>query len=444
MKPNVIILVLDCVRHDKIGASGSGDVATHYLDRIASDGAVFTQAVCHAPFTTPSITTILSGLYPFNHGIRLLIGQRLNHNVPQASTIFSEAGYTTAGFPSIFLLDGDLGFNSGFDLYDDHIQTERKGFRGPWRPGKLTNEAVFKFLDNRSRKKPFFAYIHYFDAHDYNPGQKDSLSKYKTKVSEVDFLIGQLVEELKEDGTWDETVIAITGDHGDGFGEHGIHNHGKALYDEVLRVPLVIRSPGNISPGSVISQQVRHVDILPTLLELAGVKGRTDKRSSIPRMDGTSLVPALEGNDLDLQSYSETSPVQLFTGGSLETKEFRGPEIVSLRTSRYKYIKKTDSFDEKAYRKMLKRGKMSIFTRIVNAGTLPNRFDKEELYDLKEDPREKRNLAEKYPNICTEFRASLNKLLTDARTSSKYRIDVGSSEDEQIMREKLKGLGYME
>ncbi len=419
LKPNIIIIVLDCVRHDHLGCAGSKDVKTPAIDMIASEGVRFTNAVCQAPFTTPSITSILTGLYPFNHGIQLLIGQHLTQSVPTASDIFREAGYFTAGFPSVFLFDKKYGLDRGFDYYDDKIETIRKGFRGPWRPGDLTTDSVISFLKDTPIDNPLFLFIHYFDAHDYSAGHAGSLIKYQKKIDMVDTYVNRLISALEEYNLWEDTIIVITGDHGDGFGEHGLHGHGKALYDELLRVPLIIRAPKLIRSGLVVDQQVRHIDIFPTLLDLIGIYD--DIQETGYRFDGVSLMPAIVGKNLDLMSYAETSPIQLFTGDFLESKEFKGVEMMSLRTNEKKYIYKTEIFNPDKYRTWIKKEKVNKFVKIFKSHNVFPHLEKEEFYDLKSDPKETHNLAKKKPHICKEFKIQLDNLIQN-----------------QVMREQLK------
>ena len=435
MKPNIIIIVLDCVRHDQLGCTGSKDVKTPAIDSIASEGIVFTNAVCHAPFTTPSITSMLTGLYPFNHGVRLLIGQHLPKSIPYASEIFKEAGYYTAAFPSVFLFDKKYGFDRGFDLYDDKIETVRKGFRGPWRPGNLTTERVIDFLEERPVDKPFFAFIHYFDAHDYDPGQEVSFNNYVNKITETDRYINQLFMKLKEDGLWENTIIIITGDHGDEFfSQHGFFGHGKTLYDDVLRVPLLIRAPRLINSRVPINQQVRHIDILPTLLDYSEINKEI-------KLDGTSLKSIIGGKKKELFSYAETSPVQLYTGDILEEKRFKGSEIICLRSNTYKYIQKTEAFNFEKYNTFKKKRRSRIMRLLSKKNS---KIENEELYKIIDDPNENKNLAKKMPDTCIEFRKTLEKLVEEKSQNLEVNLTIGSKTDEEIMRERLKTLGYIE
>jgi choline-sulfatase len=341
-QPNIILISLDCVRQDRLSCYGNHDTRTPNIDAIATEGVRFTQAICQAPFTTSSLASILTGLYPFNHNIRLLVGQYLAQNIPTLGSLFKQAGYVTGGFPSVFLLDRNSGFKNGFDVFDDRIETIRDGFRGPWRPGDLTTDALLRFIETY-KKKPFAAWVHYFDPHDYNPGNPDSLLMQNRKIEETDGLIAKLIKSLKKWRLWEKTLVVITADHGDSFGEHGEYGHGKALYDTTLRVPLIFRWPQQLAQGISIEQQVRLIDILPTILDLIGCLKTVQSQNIF--FDGVSLLPTIKGKDLNLPAYSETSPVQLFTGDLSANKEFEDVEMMSLRKNSKKYIFKNKIYE---------------------------------------------------------------------------------------------------
>ena len=479
-RPNVLFISLDCVRYDHLGCYGYQEVETPNIDAIAAEGVRFKQAICQVPFTTPSHASMLTGLYPFNHNIRLLIGQFLAQSIPTFGSILKKEGYVTGGFPSIFLMNRDNGFQNGFDVYDDKIETKREGFRGPWRPGHLTTDALLKFI-NSNKQQPFVAFVHYFDPHDYDPGHPESMSSYDGKIAEADQYIGRLINSLKRGNLWENTLVVITADHGDSFGEHGLHGHGKALYDEVLRVPLIIRVPKLISPCLVIDQQVRLIDILPTLLDLIGIYNKVQEKGI--QFDGVSLRPAMEGEELGLSAYAETSPIQLFTGDLLEAKEFKGVEMMCLRTKDKKYIYKTKFFNRRQYNNFIKKEKgnkyvgvkkvqklLHIAGRILITHKMPIKIDffnthkyikilksifqhqnvfnyskEEELYDLTIDPGEKCNLATRNPQLCRKFKSQLNNLIQrQSKDYTKSNIVEWSKDEKEIIRERLKSLGYLE
>ena len=446
MHYNILLLILDCVRHDQLGSAGCEAVRTPTIDMIAKEGVRFKQAICHAPFTTPSIASIVTGLNPCNHGVRLLVGQQLSPAVVTLAELLRDGGYRNAAFPSIFMLERSSGLARGFHYYDDQIETIRKGFRGPWRPGNITTERVLSFLKNDVTTTPFFCCIHYFDAHDYDLGHADSLVDYQQRIGEVDSCIASVVAALQEINAWDNTIVVVTSDHGDGFGEHGLYGHGKSLYDEVLRVPLIIRAPDMIPAGLTVEQQVRHIDIVPTLLDLVGMY--QEKRERGISLDGVSLVPSLEGRDLGLSAYAETSPLQLFTGDLLKTKTFQGPEMMCLRTVEKKYLYKSEQFDYDRYARLIRKEKentyvrffKSVLTRLHSVDYFPH----EELYDLKTDPREIHNRAARDKGVCKDMRQQLTDLLDRAsRTQGSTTAD-WSPEEEEAIREKLQTIGYLE
>jgi arylsulfatase A-like enzyme len=442
---NVMLISLDCVRVDKLGCYG-GDTNTPTMDALAEKGVCFENCIVQAPFTTPSHVSLLTGLYPFRHSVRLLVAQKLAPNIQTLPRILQKRGYFCGGFPSVFLMETRLGLDRGFDIYDDQIETERIGFRGPWRPGKLTTARVLSFL-NDVEKDPFFAFVHYFDPHDYDPGKLGGERRYNALIEKTDGFVGEILGKLSELELLEDTLVVVTADHGDAFGEHLHFGHGKDLYDPVLRVPLIIAGPG-IPKGKVIQQQVRQIDIMPTVLDLL------DFNIDV-HIDGVSLNPIIHGQYLDLVAYSETSPVQLFEGDKTKLKEFSEPEVQSIRTNDWKYIRHQVRVEQNrkwSLRSIIRglwvKGQKVIGYPQYRKYLLKRLFlsskaseNGDELYNLSFDPDESQNLAFSYSSQLENMRRIMRNIINSDRQVSSSLIQ--SEEDEKEIIQRLEDLGYL-
>jgi choline-sulfatase len=293
---NLLVVTLDTTRADRIGSYGYAGASTPTLDALARRSLRFASAVSVAPETLPAHCSIFTGRYPYQHGVRLNAEYRL----PPGETTLAERlrahGYETAAFVSAFVLDARYGLDQGFDLYDDH--TEAGGGAGfpsgtIERPADRTTDAALAWLDGRRPGRPFFAWVHYFDPHaPYKPpaaaAARTGGRAYDGEISFADEQLGRLLERLAAKGLEGRTVLAVLADHGESLGDHGESTHSIFLYDSVLRVPLFLAVPGaSAVAGRVEDGVVSQVDLVPTLLDLLGVKvGET----AGPAMDGRSLV----------------------------------------------------------------------------------------------------------------------------------------------------------
>lgn len=271
---NIVIITIDTWRHDASGFSGAGRVQTPALDRIAARGRVFDFAHAHAVVTLPSHASILTGLYPYEHGIRDNAGYRLGEQPTLASMLAAE-GWETAAFVSAFPLDRRFGLDHGFSTYDDDYEGYgAASFTPPERPGDETVAAALRWWKGRG-EKPRMMWVHLFTPHyPYDPGPRLA-AQYRSEpyfgdVARADEELAPLVEELLGGSDADSTAIILTSDHGEGLGDHGEQTHGLFAYESTLRVPLVLVAPGWVQP-STDSRSARHIDIVPTLLELANL-----------------------------------------------------------------------------------------------------------------------------------------------------------------------------
>lgn len=273
------------MRADRLGARG----VTPALDRLGQAGTLFLDATAHAPLTLPSHTSILTGRFPSWHGVHDNAGFTLSASVPTLATILHGVGYHTAAFVSSYVLRRSTGLARGFDEYNDRFEGEGRAhltLSSLERRGPETARDATAWLERTPH--PYFLWVHLYDPHaPYDPPPAFASMfpdrPYDGEVATADFAVASIVGAIAPDRRGN-TVIVITGDHGESLGEHGESEHGIFLYDATLHVPLILQGPG-VPAGVRIAGQVRHVDLAPTLLDLTGVK------VARPPFDGVSLVP---------------------------------------------------------------------------------------------------------------------------------------------------------
>ena len=303
-RQNVLLITIDTLRADALGCYG-GKAATPTIDRIASDGVRFAFAHAHAVVTLPSHASILTGQYPFQHGVRDNSGYRLPDGARTMATLLKAAGYETAAFVGAFPVHSRFGLNRGFDVYDDrfgeaHGPTE---FGMPERPASAVVPLARQWISSRASSpqspapSPWFVWIHLFDPHaPYKPPSPFDTRyprAYDGEVAAVDAALGPLVSDIRTLAR--PTLVVVTADHGEGLGEHGEQSHGLFAYESTLRVPLIVAELGaeavptvpDTVPGEVSRAAARHVDILPTVLEAVGQPVPAD-------LPGRTLLPAGE------------------------------------------------------------------------------------------------------------------------------------------------------
>jgi arylsulfatase A-like enzyme/Tfp pilus assembly protein PilF len=334
--PNVLLITIDTLRWDHVGAYGARDVATPALDGLAARGVRFETAIMHVPLTAPSHASILTGLTPLRHGIRDNGAFVLPASLPTLATIFRDAGYATGGFISGFPLDRRFGFARGFDVYDDRLPRGRaaRGAGGTERRADETTARVIAWIDRQTSKpadtvneRPWFFWVHYFDPHAAYEPPPEYLQRFPTRpydgeIAFVDAQIARLLDHLRGRNTLDRTIALVTADHGESLGEHGEETHGVFVYDSTLRVPFVVAG-ARVPSGRVIDVVARGVDLLPTILDLAGLPAP-------PALDGRSLRPAIEGRAMpDEPAYIESL---------LARRNFGWAALRGLRDARAKYI----------------------------------------------------------------------------------------------------------
>jgi arylsulfatase A-like enzyme/Tfp pilus assembly protein PilF len=364
--PDVFLITIDTLRADHVGCYGYNQVETPALDALAADGVRFTQAFTHSPITNTSHITILTGLLPSVHGVTDF-GVPLSPQHVTAAELLKKRGYQTAAFIGAVILDSNTlapGLDRGFDFYDNFPKTDSKDADGKNTDGK--NKERWGRVERRGmevvehaeswfekhRTGPHFVWVHLFDPHDpYEPpppfSEKYKDHLYDGEIAYADSAVAHWIAFLKEAGAYDNAIIVVTGDHGEGLGEHGEETHGLFLYDSTLHVPLILKTAGAAHHGTVIDAQVRTTDILPTILSATGIAAPAE-------LNGESLFPLIDEEKANAQAPSNRA----FFGETDYPLRWGWAPLRALRTEN---------------------------TKLIEA-------PRPELYDLQADPKELKNL----------------------------------------------------
>jgi choline-sulfatase len=296
--PDVLLITIDTLRADRIGAYGYAGASTPVLDALAARGARFAEAIAPTPLTLPSHASILTATTPLKHGARDNVGFVVGPALPTLAEQFHASGYATGAFISGFPLHRRFGLMRGFDHYDDRLTRGGDSARPApvERRADETVAAATAWLGQPPGQapRPLFLWVHVFDPHaPYDApapyGARFSRQPYDGEVAFVDAQIGALLNRLDQARPGRQTLIAVTADHGEGFGEHGEPTHGLFVYDSTVRVPLVFAGPG-VPAARVVDPMVRLIDVAPTLLDLSGV-------APLANAEGISLRPLLTGHE---------------------------------------------------------------------------------------------------------------------------------------------------
>jgi arylsulfatase A-like enzyme/Tfp pilus assembly protein PilF len=387
---NVLLVTIDTIRTDRLSCYGSKLVQTPSIDGLAARGALFERAFAHAPLTLPSHTNILLGLTSLAHGVNESNKSIVPGEFTTLAELLKKSGYATAAFVSAFPLDSRFGLTRGFDVYDDAYPARpAAGEAYSERPAGKTVAAALRWLDGRKEK--WFCWVHLWDPHaPYAPPEpyagRFKTDPYSGEVAYADAELGKLLGEIDKAGALGNTLVVLTGDHGEALGEHGESGHGYFAYNTTIRVPLIIAGPG--TKALRVTEMVSHVDIFPTVCDLLGLVRP-------PSLHGESLAPFLRGKTVKARPiYFE----------SLEANLNRGWAPI---------------------RGVIAEGKKFIDSPIP------------ELYDLEKDLGEETNMA---PG--TDLRA-FRKTLEDKtkRDASPLRDEAVRRTDRET-RERLRSLGY--
>jgi arylsulfatase A-like enzyme/Tfp pilus assembly protein PilF len=328
----VIVISVDTLRADHLPAYGYKGVATPAIDALREEGILYERAYAVTPLTLPSHTTLLTGVLPAAHGVRDNVGYKLDPakvekgEVPYLPEILKKAGYATGGAISAYVLQGKTGLSTSFDFYEDAVEFRTDtGLGGLQRAGGETLNLSRDWL--RSVKdKPFFFFFHIYEPHTpYSPPAEFDIypHKYDGDIAAADKIVGDLIQELKDQGIYDEALVVLLSDHGEGLGDHGEEEHGVFLYNEAIHVPLIVKLPDGQRAGSTVARPVELADVAPTVLSLMGL--------DVPKaMPGLSL---LADNAPARRIYSETFYPRLHFGWS---------ELFSLIDENHHYIEGPD------------------------------------------------------------------------------------------------------
>jgi arylsulfatase A-like enzyme/Tfp pilus assembly protein PilF len=402
-RTNVVLITVDTLRADRVGCYGNSSVETPEMDQLARDGAVFRRAIAQVPLTTPSHAAILTGAFPIWNGLRDWADHGLRPGVPTLAEIFKRHGYVTAAFVSAMVLDSMWGLNRGFDHYDDHFQAEDyKAMRrmGLERRGEETIDRSIAWLQSRP-PRPFFLWLHLYDPHSPYAPPEPFKSRYRDRpydgeVAYADRELGRLLNFLKAQNLYSDALVVLTSDHGESLGEHQEQEHGFFIYNSTVRVPLILKFPSRYVPKQrSVSTVVNTVDIAPTLAQLCSFPS-VDMRT----FQGQSLLPLVEGAPAGAprRGFSES----LYPGNF-----FGAHTLAGIETERYRYI----------------------------------RAPKEELYDLEQDPGERRNIFSEKRSVAQSLRETLESTMTRLQPSA-GETNSGSAIDPEVA-EKLRSLGYV-
>jgi tetratricopeptide (TPR) repeat protein len=362
----IILISIDTLRADRLPAYGYTRVRTPALDALAADGVVFERAYSHSPQTFPAHASMLTGRLPFEHGVRDNVGYALKDEERTLAELLRNRGFSTGAAVSSYVLRRDTGISQGFAVYDAELPAAapESSVGAVQRDGSATVDAAERWLAAQEGQR-FFLFLHLYEPHKpYAPPTRFAeYDPYDGEIAYADEIVGRFVQALKARDLYDEAMILVVSDHGEGLGDHGEQEHGLFLYDESVRVPFIVKQPASEGAGRRVAAPVQHIDIVPTILDLV--------RAPAPGgLRGRSLRHALESSDGVVPEqgiYAEAFYSRLHFGWS---------ELYSLTDSRYRYIK----------------------------------APREELYDLQLDPREQRNLAaERQPSV-TAMRGAIERL----------------------------------
>ncbi len=398
---NVLLITLDTTRADHLGCYGYHGAETPVLDAFARDGILFEHCVTPTAYTLPAHASIMTGLYPPAHGVRINGEAALGDSNTTLAERLSAKGYRAGAFVGAFVLDGRWGLSQGFQNYDDHFHIgadQRLDLAGVRRPADQVVDAALKWLEAPS-PKPFFAWVHLYDAHaPYAPPEpfrsrfapRGPYALYDGGIAFADSQVGRLLQWLDRRGLKEKTIVVIVGDHGEGLGEHGEKEHGYYIYDYAVHVPLLVRIPGREN-GEKIAAQVRTIDLAPTVMDL--VSGE-----KAARVQGLSLLPLLSGKEQRVRyAYSESMATNLQYGWAA---------LYGLRTNDYKFID----------------------------------APRAELYDLTKDPHELQNALESNRRVARQLKDELQ------RARDESARDAPNTQEANLDHEtlqKLASLGYV-
>lgn len=428
-RPNLLLIVVDTLRPDHLGCYGHTRDTSPALDSLAAGGYRFQRAYSTAPWTMSSVASMFTGLYPGSHGVTSV--SNLPGEALTLAEILQSRGYATAGVVSHVVLGRQYDFDQGFEQYEEVV---REPAHFDISTGRVTGRAV-EFLEGLSAgERPFFLFAHYFDPHynylpheevDFAPprvGRLDGTETikrlramsgdltpeevafiralYDEEIRHTDDGIGRLLARLGELELDDDTWVIVAADHGEEFLTHGWLGHTRTLYEELVRVPLIVRPPGGLAQPRVLLRPVTLASLPATLLELAGGD------ASLFRFQAGSLAPLLdgEGDDRSGAIFAEVDFVPIYA----------------------------DNWVKRAHKKTLITERLKLI-RDDFSGRL-------ELYDLQEDPGEVHDLAPVRPGLVADLLPALEEAVAGSR---RMPLGQATSPLSEERLEQLRSLGYV-
>ena len=397
-QPNVVIITIDTLRPDHLGCYGYKQIRTPNIDALAADGVRFERAYTPVPVTLPAHTAIFTGTYPPLSGMHDFSGNKLSSNQPTLASALKQKGYVTGAVIGSAVLDSRFGLNNGFDFYYDHFDFNRlqeSNLDEMERPGNVVADIALDWLA-KNYKTNFLLWMHLYDPHyPYRPPApyKDQYKDrpYDGEIAFADAQVGRLIAFLKAKDLYRNTIIILTGDHGESLGEHGERTHGFFVYNATLHVPVIIHLSQPTSSVKNISRVVSLVDLMPTVLQ-------TLKVDLPAQVQGRSLLPLMTAK-------TEEESRSIYAETFLPRLHFNWSELRSVETEKYQFIE----------------------------------APKPELYDLSQDPGETQNLYAKKKAVAEELQARLTAMLR--QYSSNQQLAEKTGLDPALM-ERLKSLGY--
>ncbi|HVT02544.1 MAG TPA: sulfatase-like hydrolase/transferase, partial [Thermoanaerobaculia bacterium] len=359
----VIIISVDTLRADHLPVYGYRGVETPAIDSFRADSLLFQNAYSHCPLTLPSHLSLLTGRIPPEHHVRNNIGFVFDSSaVPSLPTLLKARGYATGGAVSSYVLRSETGLSRAFDFYDDDIpvSVEATSFVHHQRPGNVTSKSALAWIE-KEKSQPFFLFFHLYEPHaPYDPPEPFKSryqNAYDGEIATADQIIGEFLTHLKALGIYDRSLIVFVSDHGEGFYDHGEDQHGILLYREAIHVPLIVKLPGETRRGETVSAPAQLIDVMPTVLEVTETAAPEGLR-------GSSLLSLKTKNR---SIYSETFFPLINLGWSA---------IRSLTDDRYQYLESSRS----------------------------------ELYDLKRDSAERKDVVAEERRAAAGLRSELAKI----------------------------------
>jgi len=287
---NVLLISIDTIRPDRLSCYSSKYLQTPRIEALAESGAVFDRAFAHNPTTLPSHANILLGTTPLAHGVHENSKFKVNDEFLTLAEFLKERGYSTGAFIGAFPLDSRFGLSQGFDIYDESYPSRGSNtFTFQERKASQVIQSVLNWLEKQNSQ--WFCFIHLWDPHaPYSPpepfNEKFKKDPYSGEVAYVDSELGKLFDYLESHNLLENTLIVLTGDHGEALGDHGEITHGFFAYNSTLWVPLIIVSPGIRTEH--VDEYVSHIDIFPTVCDVLGIE-------KPPFLQGISLLPLMKG-----------------------------------------------------------------------------------------------------------------------------------------------------